>query len=177
MTEFTIPLVNKIQRPVIQLQGSYALIDTGAFIPVMNYPKMIVERAFNATCITDKAEFGGFGGDCTGSIYGMKDFVIGQLTFNTFEFFVPDKQQLKYPLVLSSTMFYGMDYRFDTINGLFIVRVPDNIPLNREFKVANLRGKLMAQVDGVLFQENNDFEDMDLYTQNIMLYSKRSVGK
>lgn len=67
-------------------------------------------------------------------------------------------------------MFYGMDYRFDTINGLFIVRVPDNIPLNREFKVANLRGKLMPQVDGVLFQENNDFEDMDLYTQNIMLY-------
>lgn len=92
MTEFTIPLVNKIQRPVIQLQGSYALIDTGAFIPVMNYPKMIVERAFNATCITDKAEFGVFGGDCTGSIYGMKDFVIGQLTFREFEFFVPDKQ-------------------------------------------------------------------------------------
>lgn len=79
---------------------------------------------------------------------------------------MPDVPVTKHPFLLSASMFYGMEYDFNTFDSKFTVYIPDNIPLKREFKLKDLDGKLYAQVDGVLLQENIEKRTyIDNYTQ------------
>lgn len=56
-----------------------------------------------------------------------------------------------------ATLFYGMQYTFDMVNGNFIVRMADEQKVARDFKIKELRGKLYPQIDGILIQDVDSF--------------------
>jgi len=157
MKEFSIPLLKKYQRPVIELYNLPTLIDTGSVIPVFSIFPTIFEKYFESKLILENESIEGFGGKERGSVYSIKNFKIGDLIFNDFEVFVPREPHLQFPFLLSATLFYGMEYTCDTINGNFIVRMKDEQNFEREFKIKDIHGKLYPQIDGVLIQDIDSF--------------------
>ena len=162
MKEFSIPLKKKYERPIIELYKLPALIDTGAVIPVFSMFPSIIEKYFDTKLILETGFIGGIGGFEKGSVYSIKNFEIGDLKFNDFEVFVPFNPRIRFPFLLSATLFYGMDYEFDTINEKFIVRMKDEQSSEREFKIKDLDGRLYPQIDGTLIQDI-DIELHDFY--------------
>ena len=157
MKEFSIPLKKDYQRPVIELYKLPTLIDTGSVIPVFSIFPAVFEKYFETKLILENETIEGFGGKERGSIYSIKNFQVGELIFKDFEVFVPREPHLKFPFLLSATLFYGMEYTFDTINGNFIVRMKDEQNLEREFRIKDIHGKLYPQIDGVLIQDVDSF--------------------
>lgn len=160
--EFVIPLRKKYERPIIELYKLPALIDTGAVIPVFSMYPAIIEKYFNTKQIYTNQKIGGFGVYEIGAVYSVSEFRVGDLIFNDFEVFVPEEPKLRFPFLLSATLFYGMAYEFDTINEKFIVRMKDEQPLTRDFKIRDLQGRLFPQIDGILLQDT-DIELQDFY--------------
>lgn len=157
MKEFTIPLKKKYERPIIELYGLSALIDTGAVIPVFSREPEFIRKFFDSKLILKDGFIGGIGGYEKGSVYSIKNFEIGELKFKDFEVFVPLNPRIRFPFLLSATLFYGMDYEFDTINGKFIVRMKDEQSFERDFKIKDLDGRLYPQIDGTLIQDIDIF--------------------
>ena len=155
MKEFSIPLQKKHERPIIKLYNLSALIDTGAVIPVFSIDPDIIGKYFEIKLILETGFIDGFGGFERGSVYSIKNFKVGDLIFDDFEVFVPDEPKINFPFLLSATLFYGMDYEFDTINEKFVVRMKDEQPLHRDFKIKDLKGKLFPQIDGVLLHDTD----------------------
>lgn len=153
MKEFILPLLKKYERPIIKLYNLSALIDTGAVIPVFSIDPSIIAKYFEIKLVVSNQFIGGFGGLEKGSVYSISEFRIGDLTFENFEVFVPDEPKFRFPFLLSATVFYGMDYEFDTINDKFIVRMQDEQSLKRDFKIRNLKNKLYPQIDGILLHD------------------------
>ena len=156
MKEFSLPLKHKHERPIIELYRLPALIDTGAVVPVFSIFPTILEKVFDAKLILPNkfiGGFGGFGGLEWGSVYSLAEFKIGELVFENFEVFVPNEPRLKFPFLLSATLFHGTAYEFDTLNEKFTVRLRDDQPLKRDFKIKDLNGRLFPQLDGILFQD------------------------
>ena len=153
MKEFSLPLKHKHARPIIELYKLPALIDTGAVVPVFSIFPTILEKFFDAKIILPNKFIGGFGGLEWGSVYSLAEFKIGELVFENFEVFVPNEPRLKFPFLLSATLFYGTAYEFDTINEKFTVRLNDDQSLKRDFKIKDLNGRLFPQLDGILFQD------------------------
>ena len=165
MKKFSIPLLRQYERPIIKLYNLSAMIDTGAVIPVFSIDPDIIQKYFKTKLILENQFIGGFGGLEKGSVYSISEFKIGELIFEDFEVFVPLKPKFAYPFLLSATLFYGMDYEFDTINGNFIVRMSDEQSLKRDFKIKSLRDKLYPQIDGILLHDI-DIELIDYYIFN-----------
>ena len=157
MKEFSIPMKKDYQRPIIELYNLPTLIDTGSVIPVFSIYPPILEKYFEIKLILENESIEGFGGKERGSVYSIKNFKIGELIFNDFEVFVPRDPHLKFPFLLSATLFYGMEYTVDTINNNFIVRMKDEQNFERDFKIKNLHGRLYPQIDGVLIQDVDSF--------------------
>ena len=164
MREFSIPLKKKYERPTIELYKLPSLIDTGAIIPVLSMFPPMIEKYFDAKLILETGFISVFGGLERGSVYSIKKFEIGDLIFNDFEVFVPNEPKIRFPFLLSATLFYGMDYEIDTINEKFIVRMKDEQSFEREFKIKDLNGKLYPQIDGTLIQ------DTDIILQDFYFY-------
>ena len=152
MKEISIPLISEYQRPVIELYKLPALIDTGAAIPVVSIFPSLLEKYFDTKIISTNGYISGFGGIEKGSVYSISDFKIGEFIFNDFEVFVPNRPKLKFPFLLSATLFYGMAYEIDTLNKKFTVRT-EGENLSRSFKIKELHGKLFPQIDGILLQD------------------------
>lgn len=131
--EFSIPFLKGYHRPVIKLYNLKTLIDTGSIIPVFSIVPEVFEKYFESKKNLDRGIIGGFGGNEIGAVYAIKNFKIGDLIFNNFEVFVPETPRLQFPFLLSATLFYGMDYEFDTINEKFIVKMNDEQNLERKF--------------------------------------------
>ena len=165
MKEFSIPLLKQYERPIIELYNLPTLIDTGTVIPVFSLYPAIFEKYFDSKLILENQFIGGFGGFEKGSVYSISEFKIGDLIFENFEVFVPLSPKFRYPFLLSATLFYGMDYEFDTINGKFIVRMNENQSFKRDFKIKSLRDKLYPQIDGILLHDI-DIELVDYYIFN-----------
>ena len=157
MQEFSLPLLDEYTRPVIELYKLPTLIDTGALIPVFSIFPSTPEKYFDIKLILADGCITGFGGETKGAVYSISNFKVGKLIFNDFEIFVPQKPKLQFPFLLSTNLFYGMNYEFDTINKKFTVRMNNEQSLTREFKIKELRGQLYPQIDGVLFQDVDIF--------------------
>ena len=157
MKEFSIPLKKNCERPIIELYNLPTLIDTAAVIPVFSIDPDIIAKYFETKLIVNDGFIEGFGGYERGAVYSISEFKIGELTFKNLEVFVPHEPRLKFPFLLSATLFYGMEYAFDTINGNFIVRMTDEQNFERDFKLKELRGKLYPQIDGILIQDVDSF--------------------
>ena len=155
------------KKPVFDVYTCRTLLDTGADIPVVSLNKYILETSFHGICKMENAFIGGFGGRCYGKIYELKDFHIGELTYSSFEVFVPDKKNPTFTFILPPSMFYGTKLVFDTENNDFSITLPENFPRVHEYRLKDIEGQLYAQIDGVLLQD--DFEDLleeqDNFTQ------------
>ena len=170
------------RRPVISMMGTTVLIDTGATIPMFYFPVKLLEKAFGGIeLIYEKAHVGGIGnGSVDGKIYALKRFTLDKLSYNNLHVFVPNEfYQIgengvkifeKHPMLLSATMFEGLDYEFDTISERFLVRSPIDIGLDMDFKIIKANNdQLVPVVNGVFIQES-------ITTQNQILESYRQTN-
>ena len=157
MKEFSIPLKKNYERPVIELYGLPTLIDTGSVIPVVSIFPSTIEKYFEVKLILENERIEGFGGEERGAVYSIKNFQVGELIFNDFEVFIPREPHIRFPFLLSATLFYGMEYTVDTINEKFIVRMKDEQNFERDFKIKSLRNRLYPQIDGILIQDVDSF--------------------
>ncbi len=158
MKEFSMPLkkLGANYLPIIDYHDIPTLVDTGAVIPVFSIKPSILSNRLKAELISENKAISGFGGKATGDIYSLPKFTIGKMNFRNCEVFVPHKIILEnLPIILSASMFYGTHFAFDTINGRFIVKMNDNQPYDRAFKIKEKNGILYPVVNGVLVQTFN----------------------
>ena len=149
-----IPMLKEYQRPIIELYNNWAMIDTGAIIPVLSMHPKKVQQEFSGKVIKEGLPIGGIGGESTGDVYRIPEFRVGELTYSPFEVFVPRQPLMKFPILLSATMFYGMDYTVKNTTSEFVVDTGDILDLNKiEYRLLSLKGGLYPQVDGVLIQD------------------------
>ena len=162
--------MNGKQRPVINLYGNEAIIDTGAVIPMVSLSPELLKLAWKAKPLQMNIEIGGIGGKAKGDIYTLFNFQIGDLNFDSLDVFVPNIPDTKYTYLLSATMFYGMQFDFNMIDKnsqTFTVNIPDNVSLHRDFKIKDLNGQLYAQVNGILIQDDYiPIRNVTNYTQS-----------
>lgn len=152
------------QRPVIEIMGHPALIDTGAIIPMTNFSPEVLTILYNAELVSKNKSIGGIEGKSNGDIYTLHNFKVGPLNFKKLDVFVPYNRDFRFAFLLSASMFHGLKYSFDMMDDkkqTFSIKIAKDTVLNKEFSIKELNGQLLAQVDGVLLQ--NDF---DMY-QNI----------
>lgn len=123
-------LSNKSDRPVFNvnaqcgMQKIRCLFDTGADIPVFVLGKEMLMLYFPNAALQENfyAEISGFGkGEEQALIYKIPNFII-QSDFDEdfiefYNFFVAciEKESIKYPLILSATMFKHMNYYVDNL--------------------------------------------------------------
>ena len=153
MKEFSIPLNPEYERPVINLYNLPALIDTGAVVPIFSIYTELLEKYFKTKKILEDTSVGGIGGSANGSVYSIAEFKIGELIFENFEVFVPNEPAIRFPISLSASLFHGMNFEFDRINGKFIVRMKDDQNLKRDFKLKEIRSEIYPEVDGFLVKD------------------------
>ena len=166
---FSLPLLD-FKRPVVELYGMEALIDTGALVPVISMPAKVVEKVFSAEKVNKKdLSLGGIGGRATGDVYRLPEFVFGDIRYSPFEVFVPRVAKISFPILLGATLFYNMSYTVDTVDNQFIVDIKD-APLNRRFKLLDLQGELYPQIDDTLIQDGS------ILIEDLAIYSNFSIG-
>lgn len=165
----SLPLEKERQRPVVELYGMQALIDTGAVIPMVSMPAKAVEKMFSAVKVKGNVSLGGIGGRSAGDIYAIPLFSIGEIKYEPFEVFVPYVSKITFPILLSSTLFYGMSYTVDTVEGKFIIDTK-NALLKRKFRIKDLHGELYPQIDDTLIQDGS------MLVEDLAIYSNFSIA-
>ena len=173
---FSIKLIDEYERPHIEIKGFLTLIDTGAIVPMMALPIVAVERVFYGELVKSDVNISGIGGVCYGDVYKLRNFEIGEMNFKTIEFFVP-KDITPFenkPILLSAPLFHNTKYNIDTINNKFTIAYPEDLDItSKEFNLLDLKGKLYAQIDGVLIQEGGTEKYQVInYTQSDIGYEK-----
>ncbi len=123
-------LSNKTDRPVFEISAGNkkkrirCLFDTGADIPVFTLGKEMLLLYFPNAVLQEQfyAEISGFGkGEEQASIYKIPNFRIESDSdkdyIEYYNFFVAciKKESIKYPLILSATMFKHMNYYVDNL--------------------------------------------------------------
>ncbi len=164
MTQFSLPLSENYMRPIVKVNNIDTIIDTGAMIPVFSLPEEVVKLAFKAELKKSGVSFGGFGGECHGCVYEIEKLEVGKITYKPFQFFIPYNPVTRHPFLLSASMFYGLDYEFDTIHGEFIVRADKEEDFQRSFLLKDIKGSLYAQIDDILLQDDEyNMKEADNY--------------
>ena len=117
------------------------------------HPKK-VQQDFSGEIVKEGLPIGGIGGESTGDVYRLPEFRVGGLAYSPFDVFVPRQPLMKFPILLSATMFFNMDYTIKNTTGEFVVDTGDTLESHKiEFKLLSLNGGLYPQVDGVLIQD------------------------
>lgn len=165
----SLSLEKERQRPVVELYGMQALIDTGAVIPMISMPARAVEKMFSAQKVKGNISLGGIGGRSVGDIYSIPAFNIEEIEYAPFEVFVPHISKITFPILLSATLFYKMSYTVDTVEGKFIIDTKD-APLKRKFKIKDLHGELYPQIDDTLIQDGS------MLVEDLAIYSNFSIA-
>lgn len=123
-------LSNKTDRPVFEIYAKNGtkkircLFDTGADIPVFTMGRKMLMLYFPDAVLQDNfyAEISGFGkGEEQALIYKIPNFTIQSDSdkdyIQYYNFYVAciEKESIKYPLILSATMFKHMNYYIDNL--------------------------------------------------------------
>lgn len=148
MTTFTIDTDVKSTRPKILVHGIEALVDTGAQIPVCMFSETVIKTVFNARQVWT-GSISGIGGECPGKVFIFDKITVGQLVFPDIPFFVPDDPVPEIRILLSASMFYGLDYEFKTKDHLLKITVPDDEPFERRLTVSDSNGRLHVLCNGI----------------------------
>lgn len=145
MRQFTLGLNKANQKPIIELKTWYnfdALLDTGALFPVWTAAEDLITHV-GGTLIKKGILFGGFGGQTTGNLYQLNNFVLRDLIFPNMAIITcNDLKDVPYQLVLSSTMFTNLIYEIDDKNKKFNVIIPDSESIVRRLVIEDSNGRL-----------------------------------
>ena len=129
LTTHTFKLLKNSTCPIINipnLMGINALIDTGASIPVWTADASILTRIMRAKLCLKDTYITGFGGRCYGDVYKI-DFNLGGISFPDMPIFTARIGGNNKQMILSASMFTGLQYIIDDAN--------------KEFKIVNLDSK------------------------------------
>jgi len=159
-SEFVLRLSEDYKKPTINIDEMVVLIDTGADVPTFMLTEKQLKDVYNAKLfksVDDKGEplkIGGFGGKCTGKIYELEMFKLGELIFPNMRVFVPDNGIKGIDIVISASMFDGLMYDIDTINHTLTVHVPEKEQLIRRVKLEDKDGNIIVLLNGKRVDDN-----------------------
>lgn len=121
-------LVGKSLRPIIELNlfvGCLALIDTGAEIPVWVGEEDQLAALTGVSPTGVRSSIGGFGGASEGNVYRMT-WAFEGLHYIEMPIVACNMKNISWDIVLPATMFDGMRYTVDNIQGEMIFEIQDN---------------------------------------------------
>ena len=128
-------------RPIIELDlfpGCLALIDTGAVIPVWTGEESKLKALEGVRSLDKQGTFSGFGGYSKGNLYEMT-LNFGGLYYINLPIIASRMKDVSWHMVLPATIFDGMRYTIDNIQGMAIFEASDNQPV-RHLKYQNRNG-------------------------------------
>ena len=145
MKQFTLDLIENIQRPVAKLSDWHqfnAMLDTGALFPVWVDEERALEK-LGAELIKEKVSFGGFGGEAVGSLYRLPLFKFGELLYPQMPI-IACKVETPCHVILSASMFSSLRYEIDDENHKLNITVPDSQSCVRNLKIWDENGHLQV---------------------------------
>ena len=157
-------------RPVIELYGQMAIIDTGALVPMTILDAEALKK-WDPELILEKKTQSGIGGTVYGDVYRLHNFEALGVNFENFEIFKPYDLKLGYQFLISATMFHGTDYRIDMADmkhQKMKVYIPASIGDTRNFYLPEIDGKIHPKIDNMLIGfDNGDIDASTTLIQNI----------
>ncbi|MBR0172794.1 MAG: retropepsin-like domain-containing protein [Lachnospiraceae bacterium] len=133
------------QRPVIvmeQLKNYEALLDTGASFPVWVTDESLLRR-LGGQLIKEDVEFHVFSNvPVKGNIYRIDNFRIGKITFKRFYFVASLDRSNKFQMILSATVFRGLEYTINDKEHTLTISFPDGESCERELIIQDSAGRL-----------------------------------
>lgn len=155
MKQFTLNLDQKLQRPVVVLDGILALLDTGAHFPIWTDDEDILVSLLNARLVKKGVEFGGFGGTARGNLYQMT-FIVGKLIYPNMYIISCSALNVPFHMILSATMFSRLIYEIDDRHHKFNVTIPDGESTVRRLVIEDLNGKLHVLCSNTCYKDRQD---------------------
>lgn len=143
MNQFTLPLREEFQRPVIYLSelNLDAMLDTGSIFPVWCTKEAIL-RELGGEKIDDAFPFGGFGGMTTGKLYSLPVFRLGNLVYPHMKIIACEYPSMTWPLILPATMFNHLIYEINNKTHRLNITVPDDESISRNLTIKDENGHL-----------------------------------
>lgn len=144
MKQFTMPMNDDYQRPVVNLRKWHhfnAMIDSGAVLPVWIESEELL-KATGATLVKDNVIFGGVGGEVTGKMYQIPDFTLGELVYPNMHILCYPMEMRRCHILMSSTMFDHLRCELDYENRSVNITVPDKESIVRNLRIIDKDGHL-----------------------------------
>lgn len=139
----------RVDRPMMYIQTNsgkkiWALYDTGAYVPVWTSKESLFLQYFKNADFVCNTSVGWFGGETSGKVYKVT-FRLRDIVYPGLPVFIPDREQdASYSMILSATMFKGLDYNIDTRNHYLTVHIQTPSELVRNLTCHNKNGKLIV---------------------------------
>ena len=142
---FTMRLDANSQRPVIildQFKNYAALLDTGASFPVWVTDETLLRR-LGGQLVKRNVVFHVFSDvPVKGNIYRIDNFPIGRILFKRFYFVASPDRSNKFQMLLSATVFRGLEYTINDKEHYLKVSFPDDEPCTRELILQDSAGRV-----------------------------------
>jgi len=130
------------QRPVVyteQFHGCRALLDTGATFPMWTSSEETL-KALGGKLINDDVSFTGFGGSVQAKLYELT-VSLGKIIYPNMHLIYNENDTIPGFLLLSATMFSGMQYTIDDENHILKIDTRSN-QATYNLKIKNNNGDL-----------------------------------
>lgn len=132
-SEIFLTLDKNSDRPIVELTDSYGLfvlIDTGARFPVWTADTDSLE-ALGGKLFKSGVSYSGVGGQTTGDIYKIPEFILGDGLHNLTYPELPvvtnsEFENAPFHMIISATMFHNLEYTINDKDHSLIVRIPDD---------------------------------------------------
>ena len=113
MKTFSLPLIRMYSRPVLEINGYMALIDTGAEIPVCFLPRNVIGTVFRGELLLKDQKIGTLGESVNADIFVFNQLTLGEMIFPGLKIAVPEKKKPEFDFLLSAPMFANMSVEMD----------------------------------------------------------------
>lgn len=143
MIQFTLPLMEDVQRPVARLDsfhGFNAMLDTGSVFPIWVEDENILVD-LGGEVVKNRIEFSGFGGTSVGKMYKLPEIQVGELIYPNFHI-IAYKMDMPCNMIISATMFQHLIYEVDDYNHTLNVTIPDKESNVRNLSITDTKGRL-----------------------------------
>lgn len=141
MKEFTLPLLDTDERPIVRLDGIDAMLATGTVLPIWNGSEDDL-KATGAILIREDIGTGTTYGDASGKLYEMHDFTFGEISYPTLHILCSPSDFVPCQMLLGSAMFEGLSVGIDNVDHKLTIKVPDGVSATRNIIAEDEGGKL-----------------------------------
>ncbi|MBQ7562385.1 MAG: retroviral-like aspartic protease family protein [Lachnospiraceae bacterium] len=130
MISFSIPTYKDDSRPIIELYSSRALIDSGAYLTIIDADEEVIRNFFGGVLLDDNFRAKGIGGEQRTKLYRLKSFTFGQLSYFDIPVNVGAINDNAVDIIIGMSMLGGgIHTEVDTENKCVNFSVPESVRL------------------------------------------------